>query len=204
VARWIELDLDIGDHRTLSSDLVFEGGIIKVFQDDVRLPDGRRARWDRVSHPGAVGMVPVTEDGLVVLVRQFRQAVDGVLLEIPAGKLDRNETPEACAQRELVEEVGFRAEEMVKLTEFYNSPGYSDEYFHLFLARELSAEAGEAEPDEFLEIEAVKMEKALNMIATGDIRDAKSIIGLALTRLFLEGEVIPYSGEPEDDGASGR
>lgn len=186
------MDIDIGDHQTLSTEQMFDGKIIKVFVDDVRLPDGRKARWERVLHPGAVGMVPLLSDGKIVLVRQFRHAVGKVLLEIPAGKLEEGELPEVCARRELAEEVGYRAGEMVKLAEFYNSPGFCDEYFHLFLARELEEGKAEAEADEFFLVEAVHIEEAFDMISAGEVRDAKTIIGITLTKLLMDGEGSPY------------
>ena len=182
------MEIDIGDHRTLSSKQVFDGKIVKVFVDDVRLPDGREARWERVVHPGAVGIVPLLGDGMVVLVRQYRHAIGNVLLEIPAGKLEEGEPPDVCARRELAEEVGYRAGKMVKLAEFYNSPGFCDEYFHLFLARELEEGRAEAEPDEFFQVEAVHLEEAFDMISAGEVRDAKTIIGITLTKLLIAGE----------------
>lgn len=187
------MEIDIGDHRTLSTEQVFDGKIVKVFIDDIRLPDGREARWERVIHPGAVGIVPLLSDQTIVLVRQYRHATGKVLLEIPAGKLEEGERPEVCARRELAEEVGYRAGEMVKLAEFYNSPGYSDEYFHLFLARELDEGQAEAEPDEFLQVKAVHLEEAFDMISTGEVRDAKTIIGITLTKLLIAGEGSPHS-----------
>ncbi len=186
------MKIDIGDHRRLSTEQMFDGKIVKVFVDEVRLPDGRQTRWERVIHPGAVGMVPLLSDGTIVLVRQYRHAVGKVLLEIPAGKLEEGEPPEVCARRELAEEVGYRAGELVKLAEFYNSPGYSDEFFHLFLARELEEGQAEAETDEFFQVEAVQLEEAFDMISTGEVRDAKTIIGITLTKLLMAGEGSGY------------
>ncbi len=188
------MGLDIGDHEILSSEQAFDGRVVKVFLDDVRLPDGRKARWERVAHPGAVGIVPLLEDLTVLMVKQYRHAVGGVLLEIPAGKLDRDEPPWQTAHRELAEEVNMKAGEMLKLAEFYNSPGYSDEYFHLYLARGLTEEEGEPEPDEFLEVERVSLDGAIEMISSGAIVDAKSIIGLTLTHLLLNGETSLFRG----------
>jgi ADP-ribose pyrophosphatase len=183
-----------GAHEILSSEPVFEGRVIKVFVDDVRLPDGRTVRWERVAHPGAVGMVPLLPDGRVLMVRQYRNAVGGELLEIPAGKLDRDETPEACAMRELVEEVGHTAGELVKLAEFYNSPGYADEYFYLFLALDLSPREGQPEPDEFLRVERCGLDQLLKMVSKGLVTDAKSIVGITLATLYTEGRVPPMRG----------
>lgn len=188
------MDYDVGAHEVLSSERAFGGQIIGVYIDRVRLPDGRTASWERVVHPGAVGMVPLTDAGNVIMVRQYRHAVRGVMLEIPAGKLDRGEAPFACASRELAEEIGMKASEMVPLAEFYNSPGYSDERFYLYLARGLESSPGQAEPDEFLEPVAIPLESSLDLVSSGRIIDAKSIIGLALARAFAAGDVGPFTG----------
>jgi ADP-ribose pyrophosphatase len=182
----------IEDHEIISSERVFDGRVVKVFLDDVRLPDGRKARWERVQHPGAVGIVPLLDGRTMIMVRQYRHAIRGELLEIPAGKLDRDEGPIECARRELREEAGYGAGEMIKLAEFYNSPGYSDERFYLYLGKDLYREQGESEPDEFLEVVELDLNEALSMISQGSIRDAKSIIGIALTHSFLKGETAPY------------
>jgi ADP-ribose diphosphatase len=186
--------MDISDHEITNSEKAFDGRVVKVFLDDVRLPDGRSARWERVAHPGAVGIVPLLESGEVLMVRQYRHAVRGVLLEIPAGKLDEGEPPLECAHRELEEEVGMKAGEMLKLAEFYNSPGYSDEYFHLYLARDLAPGNAEPEADEFLEPVRIRLADALRMISNGEIRDAKSIIGLSLAMQFTEGSLGTFDG----------
>ena len=182
-------------HRIISSKEAFEGRVIKVFVDEVRLPDGRTVEWERVAHPGAVGMVPLLPDRTVVMVRQYRNAIGGELLEIPAGKLDRGEAPEACARRELAEEVGLSAGRLIKLAEFYNSPGYADEYFHVYLAMELAEACGETEQDEFLTVERYGLDELVEMIAVGRLSDAKSIIGLSLASLYLKGELSEFGGE---------
>ena len=183
---------DIEDYEIISSEQVFDGKVVKLFLDDVRLPNGRKGRWERVEHPGAVGIVPLLDESTLLMVRQYRHAVRGDLLEIPAGKLERAEEPVECARRELLEEVGYKAEHMIKLAEFYNSPGYSDERFFLYLGKDLSPEEGESEPYEFLEVVKIDLNEALSMISHGSIRDAKSIIGITLTGLFLRGETAPY------------
>jgi len=187
-------EFDINEHEVLSTSQAFDGRVVKVFVDEVRLPDGRVATWERVAHPGAVGMVPLTEDGEIVMVRQYRHAVRGVLLEIPAGKLDPDEAPEHTAMRELGEEIGMKAAELIPLAEFYNSPGYSDEKFYLYLARGLSPGSGEPEPDEFLQVVKVPLIGATELISDGRIRDAKSIIGITLARSFLAGDSGPFTG----------
>ncbi len=169
----------------VQSEKVFQGKIISVYRDKVRLPDGRTVLWDRVDHPGAVGIVPLLEDKSVIMVRQYRNTVDGEILEIPAGKLDMNESPEACAIRELAEETGMKPGELIKIAEFYNSPGYSNEKFYLFLARGLEPEKGMSEDDEFLKIETHYLDALVKMIFSGELSDAKSIIGITLTKLIL-------------------
>jgi ADP-ribose pyrophosphatase len=190
--RGFEVSGGIGDHEILSSEKVFDGKVVKVFLEDVLLPDGRKVRWERVEHPGAVGIVPLLREDVLLMVRQYRHAVRGELLEIPAGKLDHGESPGECAERELTEEVAHKAGRLIKLAEFYNSPGYSDERFFLYLGMDLSPKEGESEPDEFLVVVEVDINEALSMISRGEIRDAKSIIGITLAGLFLNGQTGPY------------
>lgn len=176
----------VDDHELLSSEKVFDGRIIKVFIDEVRLPDGRTVHWEKVEHPGAVGIVPVLDDGRIIMVRQYRNATDEVILEIPAGKLSPGEPPDECAMRELQEETGYSAGELVKLAEFYNSPGYSDEYFHVYIAKDLKHVGLDLETDEFLEEEIMEISDAIGEISAGKIKDGKTIIGLTLSKLYLE------------------
>ena len=169
-------------YQVVSSREVWQGHIYSIRVDDVRMPDGNIREREVLTHAGAVGVVAVTVDREVVLVRQYRHAIGGYLLEIPAGKRDRDEPPGECARRELKEEAGVEFRELIELTEFYNSPGYSSELFHLFMA-EITA-IGEMEPDgdEELDMERViiPLDEALAMIDRREIIDAKSIIGLLL------------------------
>lgn len=174
-------------YKIVGSKQVWEGHIFKVRVDDVRMPDGEVVEREVISHAGAVGVVPVTADGQVVLVRQYRHAVRGYLLEIPAGKRDRVEAPTECAKRELKEEAGVEYSNLFELIEFHNSPGYSSELFHLYLAQVSSI--GEMEPDGHEELdmerEIVPLEAALTMIDDGRIVDAKTIVGLLLADRWL-------------------
>ena len=188
------MEYEVSDNEVIASQQVFDGNVVKLFLDDVRLPDGRTVRWESVKHPGAVGMVPLRDDGSVLMVRQYRHEVRGVLLEIPAGKLDQGEEPIECARRELAEEVGMKAAETVLLSEFYNSPGYSNERFFIYVCTGLSEAPGAPDPDEFLDVVTLPLEDGLAMIADGRIRDAKSIIGLTLARAFRRGDTGPFSG----------
>jgi ADP-ribose diphosphatase len=151
-------------------------------------PDGNTFERDVVHHPGAVVVVPVTDDGDVVLVRQYRAAIDGELLEVPAGKRDVTDEPvELTAHRELEEEVGMRAGSMVKLAEFYNSPGFSDEHSFLFLATDLTpcATSFQGHEEQHMTIERVALDSVPDLIATGELVDGKSIIALCLAREHL-------------------
>ncbi|MDP1809222.1 MAG: NUDIX hydrolase [Actinomycetota bacterium] len=169
-------------YEIVNSKEVWRGHIFTIRVDEVRMPAGNVAEREVITHAGAVGVVAVTADREVVLVRQYRHAVGHYLLEIPAGKLDRGEFPAQCARRELREEAGVEFRELIELTEFHNSPGYSSELFHLYMA-EVTA-IGEMEPDgdEELDMERIiiPLDEALAMIDRREIIDAKSIIGLLM------------------------
>ncbi|MBC7229551.1 MAG: NUDIX hydrolase [Actinobacteria bacterium] len=185
--------------ETLERRTVFEGKVVRLYLDRVLLPDGREAEREVVLHRGAVGMVALDGEGHVFLVRQYRHAPGEHLVEIPAGKLDAGEDPLECARRELQEEVGCAAESWHLLASFYTSPGFSDEVLHLYLARGLTR--GEAAPDEdeFLEVMRVPLEDALAMVARGEIRDSKTVAGIALASLYLAGSY-PPGGEGDEGG----
>jgi len=141
------------------------------------MPSGRRVVYEIVEHRGAVVMVPVTADGRVLMVRQFRQAVGRELLELPAGTIEKGETPEACARRELAEEVGHAAGRWEHLLSFFPSPGVLTEEMHVFLARDLRPMTA-AREEEDLRVDAMPLAEARRRIDSGEIRDAKSIIGI--------------------------
>jgi ADP-ribose pyrophosphatase len=160
-----------------------------VSRQRVAGPDGDEFDRHVVHHPGAVVMVPVIE-GEAVLVRQYRVATGGALLEVPAGKRDVDgEAPDVTANRELEEEIGFRAGRLDRLCEFYNSPGFCDEYTHLFLALDLEDLGGNDAigPEErAMTMERIPLDRVDELIATGELRDAKSIIGWLLARRYLD------------------
>lgn len=171
--------------KTLSSQLIYQGKIINLRLDEVVLPNGKKSTREIVEHPGAVAVVPLTDNGEVFMVKQFRKAVDKVLYEIPAGKLEKGEDPYRCAQRELLEETGLVAEELLKLGEFFTTPGFSNEVMYLFLARGLKTDRQNLDGDEFIEIEKIPLDKLVDMIKSGQILDAKTIIGLLWLRSGL-------------------
>ena len=161
------------------------GSLISVGEGTFVGPDGVEFQRDIVHHPGAVSVVPVEGDGTVLLVRQYRAAIDRELLEIPAGKRDvADEPPELTAHRELAEEVGRTAARMDLLGTFFNSPGFCDEFSYTYLARDLTEVATEAHSAEEAEmtIERIPFDDALGLIASGEITDAKTIIALLLAK----------------------
>lgn len=173
------------EEKTMKSDKVYEGKIVNLRIDTVELPDKKYSKREIVEHPGAVGLIPITEDNCVVLVKQFRKPVEKFLLEIPAGKLELNEEPRETAIRELKEETGFEAGKIEYLLEFYTSPGFSNEKIHLFLATDLTE--GEATPDsgEFVEKVKISIEDLLKMVDRGEIVDSKTIIGINLADKYI-------------------
>lgn len=163
--------------------LVHAGHVISLAIGSFTAPDGTTFEREVVHHPGAVSVVPLLGDGSVVLVRQYRAALDDLLLEIPAGKRDvADEPPEVTAARELEEEVGRRAGRLELLAEFHNSPGFCDEHSHVFLATELTDVPVDRQgvEEQHLTIEVVPLDDVPAMIADGRLRDAKTIIGLLL------------------------
>jgi ADP-ribose pyrophosphatase len=161
------------------------GALISLGEGTFAGPDGDEFTRDIVHHPGAVSVVPYEDDGTVLLVRQYRAAIDRDLLEIPAGKRDvADEPPELTAHREMAEEVGRRAGRMELLGTFYNSPGFCDEYSFTYLARDLTPTAIEAHSVEeaAMTVERLPFDDALDLIRSGEIVDAKTIIALLLTR----------------------
>lgn len=166
---------------TVASRNVYRGRVVSLRVDDVRLPSGRVAQREIVEHPGAAAIVAVTDQDEVVLVRQYRKAVGRELLEIPAGTLESGETPLACARRELVEETGLAAGSLTPLVTFVPSPGVLTEEITIFLARELRPAAGAARSEEEgLRVVRVPRGRISALMESGEIRDAKTLIGLLL------------------------
>jgi len=179
------------DFRVVGSETLVDAGFLSMSRVHVAASDGEEFDRHVVHHPGAVVVVPVIHNGpraVALLVRQWRVATGRVLLEVPAGKRDvEGEAPETTANRELEEEVGYVAGRLHKLCEFYNSPGFCDEYTHLFLATELEerARAAVSHEEAAMTIERVPLDRVDDLIASGELVDAKSIIGLLLARRFL-------------------
>lgn len=176
----------IFEEKTMKSDKLYEGKLLNLRVDTVELPDKKYSKREVVEHPGGVAVIPITKDNEIILVKQFRKAVERFLLEIPAGKLEINEEPRETAQRELKEETGCEANKLEYLLEFYTSPGFTNEKIYLFLATDLVQ--GEATPDigEFLQIEKYNIDDLVKMVKRGDIVDSKTIIGINLAKNYLD------------------
>lgn len=166
------------EEKTISSQDIFKGRIVKLRVDTVSLPDGRESTREVIEHAGAVAIVALDKDGQIVMVRQYRKPVEQVLLEIPAGTMEPNEEPLLCAQRELREETGYSAGNWQKILSYYSAPGFTDEQLHLYLATDLSDGEVEPDEDEFVETVYLPLEQAYKLIFEGQIKDGKSIIGI--------------------------
>lgn len=174
----------------VSTERLYTGRILDLDRDTVRFPDGSTGALEMVRHPGASAVVPFLDDPgaadpRVLLIRQFRHAADGFIWEIPAGRLDPGEAPEACAHRELEEETGMRAERLDRLTTIYTTPGFTDERIHLFLARGLTRGRQRREADEFLELHPRRWTEVTELVRSGQIADAKTLSGLLFVQCFV-------------------
>ncbi len=166
--------------ETLSRQQVYDGHILKLRVDRVRLPGGGISEREIVEHDSCVAIVAIDGDDNVLLVRQFRKAVEKELLEIPAGGIEAGEEPAAAVRRELAEETGYRPQTVAEIGGFYSSPGYCTEYLHLFLAGDLTPDRLKAEDSEGIELVRIPQGQIVELIQNGTIRDAKSIAGLLI------------------------
>ncbi len=164
----------------LSSQPIYESRVFKLRRDRARMPGGIEVERDVIEHPGAVVIVPVTPEGKLVLVRQYRYAAEEELLELPAGTLEPGEDPTETARRELQEEAGYRPGRMIELGGFFSAPGFCNEFLRCYLAEELTPSRLEGDPDERIEVVELPMEEALRLAASGQIRDAKTLAGMML------------------------
>lgn len=169
--------------ETVASRIIYKGKLVNIREDIVKSNRGRFVR-EIVEHPGAVAIVPAIKDK-IIMVCQFRQAAKKVLLELPAGTLREGERPEECAERELVEETGYKAGCLKMLLQCYVAPGYNTEVIHIYLATDLVKAERRLEKDEDIEILKVSLEHALRMIERNEIEDAKSIIGIICFSNFI-------------------
>lgn len=173
--------------RRLGGRRLTEGGWLDVYKDDVALPDGTHATREYIRHPGAVAVVPILDDGRIVLVRQFRYPVGKITLELPAGKLDAGEETLACARRELQEETGFVAREWAFACEIHNAAAYSSESIWIWFARGLQAGPQNLDTGEFVEVVTLAEAELDDLARSGGLPDVKTLIGLQWLQRWRSG-----------------
>ena len=171
----------------VDGELAYDGNFLKVSRDRIKLPDGSETHREFIRHPGAVVILPVLEDGRVLLERQVRYPTDRVFIEFPAGKIDPGEDPLASAKRELEEETGYTASDWHFVCTIHNAIAYSDEHLDLFLARGLTAGEAKLDEGEFLETFTATVPELLEMVRRGDITDVKTVIGTFWLEKFAAG-----------------
>ena len=167
--------------KTLDRKNVFKGKVIDLSVDTVVFPK-QQVEMECINHPGGAAVVPLISDGSVILIKQYRHCIGDTIWEIPAGRLEPDENPLDCAKRELVEEVGFKATNVQKLTEIYSAPGYCNEVIYIFLATELVPDKQKLEDDEIINIVRLPFAKAIEKVKMGEITDAKTVVGLLLAK----------------------
>ncbi len=171
----------IFEEKTVSSREIFQGKIVNLKVDMVAMPDGKLAERELVGHPGGVGVVALTENREIILVKQYRKPIEQAILEIPAGKLDKGEDHRLCGMRELEEETGFLAKNFEYLGFIYPSPGFTNEVTHIYLATGLYQGTVHPDPDEFLDMIIMPFDEALKRVMANEIADAKTVAGILKT-----------------------
>ena len=175
------------EEKTLSSEQKFDGKVVKLFVDQAELENGEKVIREVIKHPGGVCILPLDEDNNVLMVRQFRYPSQKVLLEIPAGKMEYGEDHRECGLRELKEETGCTCDEFTYLGNLIPTPAYDTEVIHMYLARGLHSGEQKLDDDEFLDVEKIPLDKAVEMVMNNEIADAKTQIALLKTKQLLGG-----------------
>lgn len=178
--------MDLKETR-INGEVAYDGSFLKVTRDRISLPDGAETHREFIRHPGAVVILPVFDDGSVLLERQFRYPLDQVFIEYPAGKIDPGEDPLACAKRELQEETGYSASDWQFVCTIHNAIAYSDEHLDLYLARGLIAGEAQLDAGEFLETFRATVPEILEMVRSGQVTDVKTVIGTFWLEKILSG-----------------
>ncbi|WP_099360605.1 NUDIX hydrolase [Fredinandcohnia onubensis] len=171
--------------KTIKREVLFEGKVIDLHIEEVELPNGHTSRRELIKHSGAVAILALTDENKIVMVQQYRKALDKVIVEIPAGKLEKGEAPEVTAKRELEEETGYDCETLTPLISFYTSPGFADELVHLFIAKDLKKIENPAslDEDEFVDLLEVSLDEALELLKEKKIYDAKTAYAVQYLQL---------------------
>jgi ADP-ribose pyrophosphatase len=169
--------------KTIGQEQIYSGRIIDLVIEEVVLPDGKTSKREIIKHPGAVAIIAMTNDNKIVMVRQYRKALNRTIIEIPAGKLEKGEDPLECAKRELEEETGYKGKELQHVTSFYTSPGFADEIVHLYFTEQLENGEGATDEDEFVERIELSIEEAEDLVKSREIYDAKTAYAVQYLKL---------------------
>lgn len=175
------------NEKTVFDEQIFNGKIIDLHLQTVELPNGKLAKREIIRHPGAVAILPFTNDGKLIVVEQYRKALNRSIIEIPAGKLEGDEDPYLCAMRELKEETGYTSNQVKHLVSFYTSPGFADEIIHLYTAFDCDPGEIQLDEDEFVEPITITLDKARQLIKDQQIIDAKTILSIYYWELLMKG-----------------
>lgn len=176
------------EEKKLSSEEIFDGVAIHLFRDEILLPNGNMGVREVVRHPGAVCVLPLTDEGEIVFVNQFRYALNKVTLEVPAGKLEKGEDPQEAALRELSEETGITAGKIVPMGALYTTPALMDEIIYMYIATELSQGEQHLDEDEFVNAVKIPLSKAVEMVMNGEIRDSKTQVMILKADKYFNGK----------------
>jgi ADP-ribose pyrophosphatase len=173
------------EEKTIHSEKIFSGKVISLFLEDVELPNGKTSKREIIKHPGAVAILAITDENKIIMVEQFRKALERTIVEIPAGKIEKGEDPVVCARRELEEETGYECKSLELLISFYTAPGFADEIIHVYIAKGLVKKEDSAplDEDEFVNLEELTLEEAIQAIKEQKIYDAKTIFAVQYLQL---------------------
>ncbi len=169
--------------KTQKKELIYQGKFIEYYKAQVILPNGKMSTREYLHHPGAIAAVPLLDDGRIILEKQFRYPAGEVILEIPAGKLEKSENPEDCARRELTEEIGYDPQQLIHLTSIWTTPGMTDEIIHLYLAKGVKPLRRPMDSDEFLEIVVKTKQEVFEHIYNDSLIDSKTALALMMIEL---------------------
>ncbi|NGX37274.1 MAG: ADP-ribose pyrophosphatase [Chlamydiae bacterium] len=176
---------ELESQASVHSKEIYQGKIFTLRRDTLQFDALPPHDWDIILHPGAVALIPVNEKGNLLLIQQWRRAIGKIIYELPAGTLDKEEPPLECAQRELQEETGYKANTLIPLQGFYSAPGFCTEYIHLFIAKDLTESSLPGDIHEAIDVVEVSLEKALTLIDNNEIQDAKTICGILRYHRYL-------------------
>ena len=172
------------EEKTVKQNLIYDGKILQLYNDEILTPNGKTAYREIINHHGGASILPIDDEGNIYLVEQYRYAYKQLLLEIPAGKLEKGEDAKVCAIRELKEEIGAECKEIKKMALVYPTPGYTNEPLHIFVATGLTFGDTKWDDDEYLNIKKIPFDKALEMVKNGEIKDGKSVVAILRYALF--------------------